>query len=98
MKGCRTNRTRRGEDGSWIEICRGLRRGVKKKKKRKSEIARSSMGLNGLIFLRSFNSDYTLSEVVIDHVLKAASLRCKKYLQGEIEKEREREDRGGGSL
>lgn len=49
------------------------------------------MGLNGLIFLRSFNSDYTLSEVVIDHVLKAASLRCKKCPQGEIERERERQ-------
>ena len=35
MKGCRTNRTRRGEDGSWIEICRGLRRGVKKEEKEK---------------------------------------------------------------
>lgn len=52
------------------------------------------MGLNGLIFLRSFNSDYTLSEVVIDHVLKAASLRCKKCPQSEIE----REDRRGDSL
>lgn len=79
-----------GEDGSWIEICRGLRRGVKKKGK-KSEIARSSMGLNGLIFLRSFNSDYTLSEVVIDRVLKAASLRCKKCPQGEREREKEGE-------
>lgn len=60
------------------------------------------MGLNGLIFLRSFNSDYTLSEVVIDRVLKAASLRCKKCPQGERERERggkrekEREDRGEG--
>lgn len=67
----------------------GVAKGSKKKGK-KSEIARSSMGLNGLIFLRSFNSDYTLSEVVIDRVLKAASLRCKKCPQGERERERKR--------
>lgn len=54
------------------------------------------MGLNGLIFLRSFNSDYTLSEVVIDRVLKAASLRCKKCPQREREKGRGRERGGGG--
>lgn len=65
----------------------GVAKGSKKKEK-KSEIARSSMGLNGLIFLRSFNSDYTLSEVVIDRVLKAASLRCKKCPQGERERKR----------
>lgn len=90
MKGCRTNRARRGGGRKLDWNMPGVAKGSKKKGK-KSEIARSSMGLNGLIFLRSFNSDYTLSEVVIDRVLKAASLRCKKCPQGEREREKEGE-------